>query len=412
MRIRLLPLLAAAFLIGCDSGPTDVTPETGRLQVTIQTSGDDLDPDGYKVRVTPGSISRAVDVNGSVTLEDLSPGTYRVGLDDLEFNCVPGEPGGWEAEVVADSAANVVAEVTCDRKRWEVVKLASRGRMGVDFVTPSVGRAAIRGENPLFLWTTDGGETWDSRVVTAEGDQAALFAFPTGSFGIMGGQTCTLLVTTDGGEAWTQRQVCSIHTGRWLLSSHFFDDQTGWVGGGGGLLFRTEDGGQTWESHGAGALGYYWPITGIDFAGDGQTGVLVGSSGDGAVFRTTDGGESWERQEAIVDLHLNEVAFADNSTVVAVGQSGVVIRSTDAGVTWTRIQTGHGTNLWGLAFGDDGFGLATGSDGMILVTRDGGESWAREMVDVGGELADVSILSATDVWVAGTQGTIIHRVRD
>ncbi|NIQ57153.1 MAG: hypothetical protein GWN71_28385, partial [Gammaproteobacteria bacterium] len=71
-----------------------------------------------------------------------------------------------------------------------------------------------------------------------------------------------------------------------------------------------------------------FPVNGIAFASP-DVGLLVEAE---QIFRTEDGGATWEHQ-ASPQSPLNDVAFADATTAVAVGQSGAIIRSEDGGAT-------------------------------------------------------------------------------
>src|SRR5207247_8184068 len=59
---------------------------TGNLTVTTNTTGSNLDPDGYTV-VVDGSQSQAIGINTSVTFSGLSPGNHSVQLNGLAQNC-------------------------------------------------------------------------------------------------------------------------------------------------------------------------------------------------------------------------------------------------------------------------------------------------------------------------------------
>ena len=62
------------------------TATTGSLKVTTNTTGSDLDPDGYTV-VVDGSQSKAIGINSSVTFSGLSPGDHSVQLNGIAQNC-------------------------------------------------------------------------------------------------------------------------------------------------------------------------------------------------------------------------------------------------------------------------------------------------------------------------------------
>jgi photosystem II stability/assembly factor-like uncharacterized protein len=64
--------------------------------------------------------------------------------------------------------------------------------------------------------------------------------------------------------------------------------------------------------------------------------VAVGGSG-GTILRTTNGGRTWRRQPSGTPNDLDGVACARPSTCVAVGGGGTILRSTDGGRTWRSV---------------------------------------------------------------------------
>ena len=89
--VRLLVLLGLALCAvllaaGCDSS---TTIEIGTIRVDVTTVGNNLDPDGYVIRVTGNGEdqSKPVEVNGSV-LFAVNAGRYEVELTDKADNCV------------------------------------------------------------------------------------------------------------------------------------------------------------------------------------------------------------------------------------------------------------------------------------------------------------------------------------
>ena len=81
-----LLLVAALLLTGCD---TSLTIEVGAIRVTVTTIGNNLDPDGYTIRVTGegDDQSQPVAVDGQVAFA-VSAGRHLVELLDKEPNCV------------------------------------------------------------------------------------------------------------------------------------------------------------------------------------------------------------------------------------------------------------------------------------------------------------------------------------
>ena len=84
---------------------------TGNLTVTTNTTGSNLDPDGYTV-VVDGSQSQAIGINGSVTVSGLSTGNHSVQLNGLAQNCtVSSNPR--TVSITAGTTATTTFTVSC-----------------------------------------------------------------------------------------------------------------------------------------------------------------------------------------------------------------------------------------------------------------------------------------------------------
>jgi dipeptidyl aminopeptidase/acylaminoacyl peptidase len=93
-------------------GGDEVGPVTGTLQVTLSTSGDGGDPDGYLVLVNH-TVQRAAPSNGTVEVEALPPGEQEVGLEGLSFNCAAQGEAVRQVTIAAGDTARVSFEVVC-----------------------------------------------------------------------------------------------------------------------------------------------------------------------------------------------------------------------------------------------------------------------------------------------------------
>src|SRR5437773_7572271 len=87
---------ATGFSVSCVAQPT-----TGNLAVTTNTTGSNLDPDGYTLTVDRGQ-SRAIGINNTVTISGLSPGNHSVQLTGVAQNCTV----SWNPRTVSITAGS------------------------------------------------------------------------------------------------------------------------------------------------------------------------------------------------------------------------------------------------------------------------------------------------------------------
>lgn len=112
-------IVALSLLVACDAGGTnelddeEPAPEAGMIEVTVTTSGNSTDEDGYTVTLDDAS-SKSIDVDGTVTFEDLDEGTYSVELGDLDAGCTVEGDNPRSAEVAAGETTTVAFDVTCE----------------------------------------------------------------------------------------------------------------------------------------------------------------------------------------------------------------------------------------------------------------------------------------------------------
>lgn len=174
--------------------------------------------------------------------------------------------------------------------------------------------------------------------------------------------------TDDGGQTWVP-QVSK--TTEMLYDVDFVDDERGWVVGRSGTILHTDDGGQTWARQQSG-VGIEKHLFAVDFV-DAQRGVAVGDWG--VVLTTTDGGRTWDDHTLERDVILNDVVMVDANTGYIAGELGTLLRTDDGGATWTPLDTGVDKTLFGVTFSDARHGWVVGIDALILRTEDGGQTW-------------------------------------
>jgi hypothetical protein len=106
-------LLGVAVLVsGCDDTFLSISSD-GRLEISITTSGDGSDQDGFTIVVDGGAPAR-VGPDGTVTLTGLTRGSHQVQLTGLADACRVDGANPRTVEVGGDGRAAVQFAVVCD----------------------------------------------------------------------------------------------------------------------------------------------------------------------------------------------------------------------------------------------------------------------------------------------------------
>ena len=269
---------------------------------------------------------------------------------------------------------------------------------------------------------------------------------------------CAFFLLAGAAKAQTGWAPIKLNTGGNDLNTvYFLDSKRGWVGGDGGYLSRTDDGGQTWVRQNVGTTagindiyfrdkeagfllagnsifvtrdnGSTWTQLKIfsaeEFDGadielyslrfsSKKKGWAVGSVSkhdrviDSVLVYTDDGGETWRRQRAPSRLELIHIDFVSDKRGWIVGDGGTILFTRDGGQSWTQQKSGFNGTLYHVDFRNDKDGWVVGERGMLLRTSDGGETWAPVTTNVKVTLLSVQFLNDEEGWAIGRAGTILR----
>lgn len=248
------------------------------------------------------------------------------------------------------------------RAQWVAQESGTTARLrGLSAVSSRVAWAS--GAGGTYARTTDGGKTWQAGQVpgAAELDFRDVDAFDAETAYLLAiglGERSRIYKTSDGGRSWTL-QFQNRRTGAFYDCMAFWDARRGLAMSdpvdGRFLVVRTEDGGRNWkEIDGAGmppALegegGFAASGTCAAVAGESAAWFGTGGPAGARVFRSKDGGKTWEVSTAPLAkgqaAGVFSLVFWDaGRRGVALGgdytkereMSGTVASTSDRGQTW------------------------------------------------------------------------------
>jgi len=267
----------------------------------------------------------------------------------------------------------------------------------------SAARNSVAAGNGVYR-TTDGGASWKhlglddtrhiSKILVDPSDPDRVWV---GALGHVFGPNPERGVfrSTDGGSTWQKVLYVDEHHGisdlamdpsnpKLLLAGVWRFERRPWSftsGGTGGGVYRSTDGGATWQKVTKGLPEEVGRI-GIAVARSNPDVVyVIAESNAGTLFRSSDGGESFTRVSDKTEIvsrgfyysHVR-VDPSDENTVYAVAST--LFRSIDGGHTFARIARGTHIDYHALWIDPaDPNRMWQGQDGGIAVSHDRGDTW-------------------------------------
>lgn len=223
------------------------------------------------------------------------------------------------------------------------------------------------GVHGFIYHTEDGGQNWSMNDSSQYELNDVFFVSEDTGYAVGGGRShITIYSTTNAGTDWEKRD----EYGQQLFTVHFVNDTVGWAAGAQGYILKTEDGGSSWNATYL-DIGMYQFLDSYFVNQD--TGWVVG--GD-SIFKTTDGGDTWESLQEMNGYRYYSCYFI-NSSAGWVGTTydfmSRLIYTADGGNSWLVQDSMGGYDvIYSLFFIDEKTGWGVGTGGLILKTSSGG----------------------------------------
>ena len=215
---------------------------------------------------------------------------------------------------------------------------------------------------------------------------AMCFAYGSGSLEAGGARFPFLLRSNDSGRNWTAVPLADSARGVVLACIAMKDEMHGIRTGGyvdqdHSVLYRTSDGGDTWETVAIPFVDY--KTNWIAYAGDGT--LFATQMSSKTLYRSTDNGDTWEQTGEMPGGPSPSFASAQVGWLaygVATGEGNterdVIAKTTDGGASWQVVHDSLQDPPFGLtavSCANERDVIAVGRIGKLLHSNDGGQTW-------------------------------------
>lgn len=287
--------------------------------------------------------------------------------------------------------------------------------LDVYFLPSNPNYGWICGYDSKILRTTDGGKTWYGSHTSNQRLHLESIHFVNESIGYCSGVE-GIFKTRDGGRTWIE--ITDPNMGS-LWGCYFVNADVGVVVGEGCLDHRQK----FWHTRDAGNT---WTLSMTNELNSGMTDAIIYDPeglayavGSGKLFKSNDGGQSWEKlsdtevsdrdnrwHEEITNINQSFLlpasgySFSVGNACQGGERGGGMYFTTDLGTTWNVTQTA--TPMYGSFLLSETSGWVCGYDGLVLYTSNAGQNWRMKNCGINNHHTDdIFFIDEYNAWVVG-----------
>lgn len=274
----------------------------------------------------------------------------------------------------SDSGTTWEVRTQAGKREWMSVGISGDG---------STFMAGVASNGGYLYLSRDNGATWDEKTNFGISSWSYLYASHDGSK-LAAVKSSQLVVSEDGGNTWQTRSFQF----DWYTPLAMSSDGTKLiVKGTNRLLYKSQDGGITWQSLPTAGVRYW---SNIALSPNGTT--IIATADDSSIYISTDGGATWQsRPQTKEGGGWNSLSASDTgqyltaSTDWSNSEEGALYNySDDFGATWQTKRLGATKKITKLMLSGDGKSLTAASDdsrgGSVYTSANSGQTWTRQTI--------------------------------